>query len=240
MPPRNRISRKRKAGIKPKVPAKYIARKQSEKSVTKIVNKVLRKKIEVKHKDHGHTYTTLYHNNFLNAFHAMLIHPNFLSLSQGTGENQIIGTEANIIGTMLKIMFLIKADRMNTKFRVLILRHPKDYNIMASYTNVFDNLTSNCMIDGIDKDRVTVLYDKVFGYKNFNPTNSTDEITFFKTIIVPRQKYKLVYQDDGSLYYNMPRSYDSLIILAYDSYGSPITDAIGNVLVNQRTYFTDV
>lgn len=238
MPPKRQY--KKKNATKAKVPRKYVPKKQSEQSVTKIVNKVLRKKVEVKHKDYAGSHYQLYHNGFVNAYHQILIHPNFLSLTQGTGENQLVGSEANIIGTMLKIMFLIKNDRLNTKFRVLILRHPKDYNPMSAYTQVFDALTNNLMVDSIDRHRVTVLYDKIVGYKNFAPTNSTDEITIFKTIIVPKQKFTLKLADDGSLVYNSPRFVDSLIIMAYDTHGSLLTDNIGAVTVNQRTYFTDL
>lgn len=239
MPPKIKYNKKRGV-VKSKIPRKYVPKKQSEVAVKKIVNKVLRKKVEVKHKDYAGSHYQLYHNGFLNAYHQILIHPNFLSLTQGTGENQLVGTEANIIGTMLKIMFLIKNDRLNTKFRVLILRHPKDYNVMSGYTQVFDNMTNNLMIDPIDRHRVTVLYDKIVGYKNFTPSNSTDEITIFKTIIVPKQKFKLNLADDGSLIYNIPRFVDSLIIMAYDTNGSLLTDNIGAVTVTQRTYFTDM
>lgn len=241
MPPKRQYRKKAASKAKAKVPRKYIPKKQSEQNVTKIVNKVLRKKVEVKHKDHAYDHTQLYHDNFIaGSFHSFLIHSNSLTIDQGTASNQRIGRDVQIIGTMLKIMFLIKNDRLNTKFRVMILRHPKDYNIMSNYTQVFDNMTDNLMVDAIDKNRVVVLYDKILGYKNFNPTNSTDEITFFKTIIVPRQKYKLEYLEDGSLYFNNPKFYDSLIICAYDTQGSLITDNIGAVTVNQRTYFTDL
>lgn len=232
---------KKRALAKAKVPRKYVPKKQSEQTVTKIVNKVLRKKVEVKHKDHAYDFTELYHDNFIvGSFHGFLIHPNTLTIGQGTGTSERIGRDVQIIGTMLKIMFLIKNDRLNTKFRVMILRHPKDYNVMSSYTQVFDNMTNNLMLDAIDKNRVTVLYDKIIGYKNFNPTNSTDEITIFKTIIVPKQKYKLEYLEDSSLNFNAPKFYDSLIICAYDTQGSLVTDNIGAVHVNQRTYFTDL
>lgn len=245
MPPKNyKKNYKKKYNKKSKtyIPKKYQAKKQSEKSITTIVNKVLRKKIEVKHIDKAYDFRALYHNNYTLAgsFTTNLVGGSGVIINQGALENQMIGTEVNIIGTMFKIMFLIAPDRMNTKFRVLIIRHPTGYDPTSSYTQVFDNLTGNLLIDNVDRHRVTVLYDKILGYKDIVPTNSTDQITFFRTIIVPKQKYKMHYIDDGNSISNTPKFRDTLIIMTYDTFGSLITDNISACQVNQRTYFTDI
>lgn len=242
MPPKRNM--KKNKSTKAKIPKKYVPRKQSEQSITKVVNKVLRKKAEVKHYDRSYELYQLYHNNYTltnGSFIKQLVGGGSgIVIPQGTGENSMVGTEVNIIGTMLKLMFLVKADRMNTKFRVLIVRHPSGYNISSSYNQLFDNLTNNALVDGVDRHRVNVLYDKIHGYKNIVPNNSTDEVTFFKTIIVPKQKYKLAYTDNGDSTANIPKFVDTLIVIAYDTFGTLLTDNIGAVLVNQRTYFTDM
>lgn len=222
-----------------KIPKKYVPKKQSDKSITNIVKKVLRKNTEVKHHDFAYNYTELYHNNYATgAFKNYVLISNVNQPANGTTENQVIGSEYKVIGAQLYLQFLVKSDRMNTKFRVMIVRIPSKEN-PTNYSDIFDPITSNVMLDPIDRGRCTVLYDKIHGYKNIVPNNSTDEVTFHRKIWIPKQKYTVQQGESGSTMWKTPKYLDYIIIMAYDSYGSLITDNVGAVQAARRLWFTD-
>lgn len=229
----------KKRGIKNRVPRKYVAKKQSEKSITSIVKKVLHKETEVKHHDFAYPYTELYHNNYATgSFKGYILLSNTNQPASGVGENQMIGSEYKVIGSHLYMQFLVKNDRMNTKFRVLILRIPSNVN-PTTYADLFDPITANVMLDPLDHGRCQVLFDKIFGYKNIVPNNATDEVTFHRKIWVPKQKYTVKQAETGSSTWLTPKFVDLIVVMAYDSYGSLITDNIGAVQIARRLYYTD-
>ena len=90
----------------------------------------------------------------------------------GDTEMSYDGNEYNIIGCQLYWMIQFPADRSNAKVRILIVRH----NIgktFSGYTDLFDSITGNTMIDPVDKGKVSkVLYDRQItqGALNVNGT----------------------------------------------------------------------
>lgn len=231
----NKRAPKTKQASKPK--------KMSEKTVKKIVNKELRKKTEVKKIDYQWGLQNINHNNYaavpLNKFQEKLVSFGLNTPTRGTGDNQYTGTSYKIIGQHLYLTFSIVADRLNTKFRVLIIRRAAHLAVPSSYGDIFDNITGNIMTDPVDKDIQSVLYDKIHGVKGINPTNSTDNIIFFKKIWMPKQKYKVQVEDNDSNNVKYPRFFDYLCIFGFDAHGSLTTDTIGSVQVSRRLYFVD-
>ena len=230
-----------KRAYKPKTASK--AKKMSEKTVKKIVNKELRKKTEVKKVDYQWGLTNINHNNYsavvLNKFQEKLVSFGLNTPTRGTGDNNYTGTSYKIIGQQLFISFSIVNDRLNTKFRVLILRRPSHLAVPSGYNDIFDSITGNIMTDPIDKDVNTVLMDKIVGARNLNPTNSTDNIVIFKKYWLPRQKYNVQVEDNDSSNVKYPRFTDYLCVFAFDANGSLTTDTIGSVQVSRRLYFVD-
>jgi len=226
----------------PKTKTASKSKKMSEKVVKKIVNKELRKKTEVKKVDYQWGIQNINHNNYaasLNKFQEKLVSFGLNTPTRGTGDNNYTGTTYKIIGQHLYLTFSIVADRLNTKFRVMILRRPSHLAVPSSYNDIFDTITANIMTDPVDKDVNTVLYDKIIGSRNINPNNSTDNIVLFKKVWIPRQKYKVQVEDNDSSNVKYPRFTDYLLVVGFDAQGSLLTDTIGSVQVSRRLYFVD-
>jgi hypothetical protein len=156
---------------------------------------------------------------------------------QGVGENQRLGNEIYISGIKIHMQFQTKNDRLNTKFRVVVVKHNPAYGF-ASYTDWFDSIM-NVMVDHVDRGRATKVFDKIYGYTNFNPTNSTDQITFFKSLWLPI-KEKYVFRDDGTQDLAFTKNIYTMFVMAYDATGSLLTDNIGSVVLHRRLYYKDV
>lgn len=237
-----KIKGKKSKRVKSKIPQKYVSKKMSEVAVKKIVNKEFRKRTEVKKLDYNYGNVNINHNNYsavpANKFQNSLMIWGTNMPVAGTSDGDIIGSRFKVIGQQLFLQFQIVSDRLNSKFRVMILRYPS-YRVVNAYTDIFDNVTNNIMMDPIDKDICTVLYDKVVGIRNINPTNATDNVLITRKIWVPKQKYTVQYENAGLNTVKTPRFTDYLIILGYDAFGSLQTDTIGSVQVSRRLYFVD-
>lgn len=227
----------------PKTKQASRAKKMSEKVVKKIVNKELRKKTEVKKVDYQWSIQNINHNNYAavatNKFQEKLLSFGLNTPTRGTGDNNYTGTSYKIIGQMLYFTYSIANDRLNTKFRALVIRRPAHLSVPSSYTDIFDSITGNIMTDPVDKDVNTVIYDKIIGVRNINTTNSTDNIVLFKKVWLPKQKYKVQVEDNDSNNVKYPRFFDYLCVFAFDAHGSLSTDTIGSVQVSRRLYFVD-
>lgn len=232
-------SKKKYSGKKSvkKAPAKKMTN-----AVKRIVNREFRKRTEVKKLDYNYGEVSINHNNYsavpANKFQNQLQIWGTNMPVPGTTDADITGSRFKVIGQQLFLQFQIYFDRLNTKFRVMILRYPS-YRTVNAYSDIFDNVTNNILMDPIDKDICTVLYDKVVGLKNVNPTNSTDNVVITRKIWVPKQKYTVQYENAGLNTIKSPRFTDYLIILGYDAFGSLNTDTIGAVKVSRRLFFVD-
>lgn len=185
--------------------------------------------------DYNWSKHELYHNQWLTAWKPKLNGTYHLP-SQGDGDSQRTGNDIYARGIQLKMMFGCKQDRHNTTFRVLALKVTKGYDI-TNYSQVFDNQTGNVMLDGVDKDRVTVLFDKKVHYKPINPSPDGKEITIFRKYWIPHKTLYKFY-DDGEQNNSYP--YDIYVtVMAYDAYGSLGTDNIAYVQAWSRFYFKD-
>jgi len=235
-------SYKKKSTGNSKIPKKYIPKKMNEVAIKKIVNKEFKKRSEVKKLDYNYGNVNINHNNYsavpANKFQNSLMIWGTNMPVAGTTDADITGSRFKVIGQQLFLQFQILADRLNSKFRVMILRYPS-YRVVNAYTDIFDNITNNIMMDPIDKDICSVLYDKVVGLKNINPNNSTDNVLVSRKIWVPRQKYVVQYENAGLNTIKSPKFTDYLIILDYDAFGTLQTDTIGSVQVSRRLFFVD-
>ena len=125
------------------------------KAVKKIVNKVINKKIETKKLDLNLGLVNINHNNFSavpgNKVQVILNNPGVNMPIQGDAQFNCDGLKYNIIGCHLYCMFQIAADRMNTKFRVLVVRASASKTFSA-YDDLFDNITGNITLDPPDRE----------------------------------------------------------------------------------------
>lgn len=214
------------------------------KAVKKIVNKVINKKIETKKLDLNLGLININHNNFSavpgNKVQVILNNPGVNMPIQGDAQFNCDGLKYNIIGCHLYFMFQIAADRMNTKFRVLVVRASASKTFSA-YDDLFDNITGNITLDPPDREKVVVLYDKlVSAGRSINPTNSTDNLTIFRKIFLKKQKYTVKHESTNSTSVLYPRYRDHLFVFAYDASSSLSTDTLGSVQIHRRLVFTDM
>lgn len=212
------------------------------KAVKAVVNKVINKRAEVKKYDYYNGKTSINHNNFsavpLNKVQFVLNNFGVNMPSQGDQDTNIDGTQYKVIGMQIFMTIRIAADRLNSKFRVLILRCSASKSIGA-YSDIFDNVTGNLMIDPIDRGKCKVLMDKIIGAGPINPTNSTDDITFHRKFFIKHQKYNVKHEDNNSAAVIYPRYRDHMFIFGFDSHGSLQTDTIGDAQIYRRLYFTE-
>lgn len=191
---------------------------------------------ETKTVDTASSENQLYHNWWTgSAFESLTSIPNLPA--QGTGENQRVGNEIYVSGVKLYLQILIKNDRLNSKVRVVIFKHNPNFG-KSVYTDWFDNVM-NVMVDPADRGRAKVVYDRIHGLKNVNPTNSTDEVTMFRQIWLPiKEKYK--FRDDGAQSLSYDKNTYTIVAMAYDTAGSLTTDNVASIKWYSRLYFKDI
>lgn len=214
-------------------------RSMETRRMRKFVKRVVNRSKETHFVDFFWGKTELYHNSYASpfpCFRAQVNIPSGCLPPQGDGDSNRTGNDIQAKGIQVKCMFGCKQDRHNCTFRVMALRVTKGYDT-GPYGNVFDNQTGNIMLDGVDKDRVSVLFDKKVHYKPINPSPDGKEITVFKKFWIPHNtSYK--FYDDGTQSNSYP--YDIyFIVMAYDAYGTLTTDNIGYVQTWSRFYFKD-
>lgn len=162
--------------------------------------------------------------------------PNGCLPAQGDGDSNRNGNDIYARGIQVKMMLGCKQDRHNTNFRILVFKTSKGYD-RSAYTQVFDNQTGNVMLDGVDKDRVSVVFDKKVSFKPINPSPDGKEITIFRKFWIPHKTLYKFY-DDGQQGNSYP--YDVwMVVMAYDAYGTLTTDNIAYVQTWSRFYFKD-
>jgi hypothetical protein len=211
------------------------------KSLISLIKKVSLKQNELKYVDTDHGKTELYHN-IHNSFGVSLIG---FGPAQGTGDSQRIGNEINLSGIKLTLMMYSKADRPNTKFRIIVYSAPYNSSLPSfSYANLFDEVTGNIMLDSMDKDVVKVHKNMLVYPKNisanlvaFPEEEYAKEVTSFRKIWIP-YRTKVKYSGDGSGEERTNRSF-YVLVMAYDTYGTLVTDNIGAVQCWQRFYYRD-
>lgn len=222
------------------------ARAGRSKSVTAVAKRAvasaLRKRMEVKKHDYNNGIVNINHNNFsavpLNKVQFIVNNFGVNMPSQGDMDTQFDGNEYNVIGVQFYYTLKIAADRLNSKFRVLILRCNANKTISA-YGDIFDNVTGNIMIDPIDKGKAKVLYDRTIGAGNINPSNSTDDVVIHRKFYLKGYKYPVKHEDNGSSAVNKPMFRDHMFVFGFDSHGSIVTDTIGQMQIIRRIFFTE-
>lgn len=216
--------------------SQYRQQKLSVATIKKIAKQAVMRTAETKQVDTASSENQLYHNFWTGSAFENLTNSAQLP-AQGTGENQRLGNEIYVSGVKLYLQILLKNDRLNTKVRVLIVKHNPNFG-KSTYTDWFDSIM-NVMVDPADKGRATVVYDKIHGYRNFNPTNSTDEVVIFRQIWLP-VKEKYVFRDDGAQSLSYTKNTYSIIAMAYDTAGSLTTDNVASIKWYSRLFYKDM
>lgn len=216
--------------------SKKNTRPSSYSTVKKIVSKMIMKKAENKFRHVDLGQAQMYHNTLL----SIKINDTNAMPSQGTSDNQRIGDTINVGAFYIRILCGQKSDRPNVTWRFTVIKIPKA--AVVSYGTFFDNVTGNCLLDSINKDKCKVL--KSFTYKKYLGNTSLvlgsphvqREITFPIKLWVP---YKRVYrfQDDAGTQHGDGDIY--VLIQAYDAQGTLTTDNIAYAVTTSTMYYKD-
>lgn len=218
--------------------------------MAKLVKKTIFRMAEPKYKLYNHGKVEVYHNSGSPAsgqiINSLLLNGQSQMPSQGNGDTQRNGDRINMSGFQLKMLFGQKFDRPNVTWRIAVVSTPKNsaQNGLWTYSTVFEAITSNALLNSFNTDNVTVLYQKyfkpqrstLFADASGSTDASTKEFTFCKKIWIPRKmEYKFA-SDGGTV--NQDRDI-YLVFIAYDAYGSIVTDNIGYVETWQKTAYRD-
>lgn len=160
---------------------------------------------------------------------------------QGVGDQNRVGDQIYSKGFKLRMLFGQKADRHNVTFRVIVTK-ATSVNQPTTYAQLFDASTLNCLLDTINTDRQQVLYHKYIKMKihpDLSGVGGADkEFTFVKSIWIPYKKLFKFSADGGTVGTGTDPGL-RVYFLAYDAYGTLLTDNIAYVQVYSRFYFSD-
>lgn len=230
----SRYAKRAKRGYRRK---RWTTRVASRKGIKRIARQVVLSAAESKDKLYNWGKTELDHNTPAQVAH---LNGALTMPAEGTGDDQRNGDRIIMRGWKLRFMFGGKYDRPNITWRVIVAACQPGYSY--TYSTFFRNFTGNALLDDVDRDRHTVL--KQMYMKPQQATLASDtgiatvshEYTFVRRMFVPR-KLTYKFQTDGGLTHN---DKDIIcIVLAYDAYGTLITDNIGYVQVWQDMMYKD-
>lgn len=197
------------------------------------VKRVIMRTAEHKIVRHSVDKTNMYHNSF--SYVLALNDANGMP-TQGTGDNMRVGDE--IYTTRFRVRALIgqQADRPNVNFRWFFIEAPK--GLAATYANFFVNTTGNVLLDDPNEDAVRVLKKGTMRPNNAGmvPVGG-DEYTFAKEWNLQyKRKYKFG-PAQATTAHNQREVY--FIIMAYDAYGTLVTDIVGYIQSMKETHYRD-
>jgi len=213
-------------------------------ALVSLIKKVSLSQVETKHTHYVIENQQLYHNSGY-------IKLNLLNTTQGVADNQTgstffagrVGDEVIARGLSFKIWVANKSDRPNVMYRLIVFK----YQSLTSPTSsaIFTGANGNKMMDDIDREFVTVVYQKIFqvqlGFSAIpDPLQAGDqdgvEAHRYLSFYIPLKNKRIVYADQS----NIPKFIDyGFRIVPYDSYGTLETDIISSMAFQTQFYFKD-
>jgi len=229
-----------------------------------MVNKILARKMETKTSTSSVTDgTEIFHNNFI------ILDPtsNFLRTVNGaadpmTGDGNRIGDQITVKGISLKMMVELNERFSDVTFRLMLVRSSKgDTPTRAS---LFKGQSGNKMLDGVNTERYSIVFQKIFKIKapNFgtaggaettglgtiqlgyyNSDQKLSRATRIVRVYIPGRKFgrggTITYEDQST---SQLKFFDyTLVLFAYSNFTSS-QDAVYVGRINdyiKTLYYTD-
>lgn len=224
----------------------FTRRLASRSNISRIARQVVLRAAEDKEKTTSHGKTELNHNTL--TFVGSLNSATSTHMpGQGSGDTQRNGDKIIARGFNVHMLLGQKNDRPNVTFRVIVVAQRPGTGVL-NYAALFKNVSGNGMLDEINTDKVTVLYQRYWKpLKSLGNTTLVHppvgedyydgrEYTFTKKFFISRKKmYK--FEEDGSMVHNDKELY--LYVLPYDAYGTLGADNIAYVQVWSKFKFKD-
>ena len=206
------------------------------KSLVKLIKNVSLQQQETKMTTHDTGVFVVKHNI------SSLVRGNLLTTTQGIGDS--LGTASRIgdtitpVGLKMYMTFRQPTDRPNVSFKVWIL---KIFGVATPPTSVpVKAITGNLLMDPIDTEKATTVKILTFKYPdNYwqGTAGTSKDMTFFRKLWIPLPKTPYTYGADNSA--SGKKFQLAMYITAYDSFGTLITDTIGEFACAQCFYFKD-
>lgn len=206
-----------------------------------MIKRVMLKQCETKHNTLSFENAQMNHNSLMIPLNGLI------DVAQGDAENQRTGDE--VIGKYLKFKLWMasKYDRPNVKIRLMVLRVPTDEE--SGSISPFEGVSANKLIDYINTEKYTAVYQKfvtiqgnqALGPDGTLPTNydwNLKERSAQHSFTIPLKDEKIKFLATG----NSPKyqKYNlRFVALAYDAYGTLLSDTIATMAGNVRFYYKD-
>jgi len=235
MPPMNKSYGKKK---------KILVKGKKKPVYNKTQNLVsLIKKISLKQQETKHVIRNLLSNTGMQHNVFARVVSNLMYTEQGIGDSGVtlanrIGDSITPIGIKLYVQLSQPVDRPNVTFKLAVLKFHGA--VVPPGTVPQTGVTGNVMLDPIDTEKCSVL--KTWTYKSnenyWQGSAATSKIiTKFFTLWIPLPRKPYVYASDGGSTGKMFQL--SFCCAAYDSFGTLITDTVGNISLSSQLYFKD-
>lgn len=200
-------------------------------NVSRIARQVVLRAAETKSKTIAHGKTELYHNSM-----SMNLHLNTSGNmpAQGDGSNGRNGDSIISKGFKIRMAITNKGDRPNVTYRLVVFSARAGTS--NTYSNVFENISGNGLLDAVNTDRCTILYQRwLKPNKGMVGTSETGlkEYTSTKQFFIKREKtmkFNGNEHNDRDIY---------MVMLPYDAYGTVGTDNIAYVQTWQEFIYKD-
>lgn len=229
---RSSASRKRSARAPPP---------STRRRLVSLIKRTVLRKVETKEKFVDCGKTEIYHNCFysgtpINTGFVWPMNASTVMPTQGVTDSQRVGDEIDMTSFTIKLLLGQKADRPNVNWRYLVVSVPKGSPI--TYANWFSNVTNNVLLDDPNRDFVKILKQGVWRPNEAGLVGgAADEYTFAKRLYVPYKKHLKFGPGSGAITHNDDDLY--FVLMAYDAFGSLITDNIGYVQASTTMFYRD-
>lgn len=225
---------------------RFTSRLASRKSISRIARRVVMSAAEDKEKTASHGKVELNHNTLSAIAHLNSPSSTYMP-GQGSGDTQRVGDKIYARGFNVHLLCGQKRDRPNITWRIICVAQRSGSGVL-NYAGLFKNVSGNGMLDEINTDKVTVLYQKYLKPLKCLDNVSVEvppvgedfpaakEYTFTRKIFIPRKKmYK--FEEDGSMVHNDKDIF--MYVIPYDAYGTLTTDNIAYVQTWCKFKFKD-
>jgi len=207
------------------------------------VKKVILQTAEAKQHRYDMGKTELYHNSGSPASGQILHTQIWLDgplPPQGVGDSARVGDEIVCSSIAVKMLIGMKAARHNVTFRFIVFKCTS-----AAYPSTLAQLligiSNNILLEDTNKDRVQIVRDykkKIQIHPDLSGVGGADkEYTFAHQMRLPYQQ-KIKFETDGSVVSSNKKNL-YVQIMAYDAYGSLLTDNIAYFAMTTTLYYKD-
>lgn len=213
-------------------------------SLVALIKKVSLKSCETKYNHLSSENININHNSGYIVTNLLQCGQGITDNGAGVGPiiNQRVGDEIIGRGISIKMWIANKLDRPNIMYRVCVFKYQSAS--VPTLASLFKTGSGNKIMDDLDKEYITVVYQKIFnlqiGYSAYATGTAGDtdgrEAHKYLQMWIPLKNKKIHYVDGGTL----PKFNNyGFFILPYDSYGTLTTDNIASFAYQYKFYFKD-